>query len=668
MALAKECAQHVSAFVFGSVAVACGVAGAGALAPVVSGATLITTILADLYEKNQKQGAESKRVLKRIISQVTVAWRDDAPGRSHEDRRDISNASDALIEFLPQCEMSRERLVACATDASALPFPQAATALVMEELADKAPDSFGEASPAIARDFAQAVISAAFQTAIEDRAYFEKLEPHLLFEIARTNGLVISMLSDLWDRLDDLPDQTADAVVKKLPEAFAQLGLELGLTRAQTEAILKNFGHENVPADQWAAKLNESAQRLEELEARLGAPSNDEPEIANLLQAAKAAIDEGDFDEADNLLSEAEERDLEEGQRRIKRSARSRAQRGDLAFAAGRFLDAAEHYAAAAERIKPLDPLDWARLKYNQGTALYERGQYDPEPETLENAVTAYRNALEERTQDRVPLKWAKTQMNLGTALTRIGERESGTARLEEAVTAYRKALEEFTRDRVPLQWAMTQNNLGTALQTLGERESGTVRLEEAVTAFRHALEEWTRDRVPLDWAITQNNLGTALATLDERESGTARLEEAVTAFRNALEEWTRDRVPLDWAMTQNNLGNALQTLGQRESGTTRLEQAVTAYRNALKEYTRDRVPLQWAMTQNNLGNALYALGERGDDDALLQAIACYRLALRELREDNAPYYHQQTVDNLNLALALAEERGLDVPDETVPD
>ncbi len=45
--------------------------------------------------------------------------------------------------------------------------------------------------------------------------------------------------------------------------------------------------------------------------------------------------------------------------------------------------------------------------------------------------------------------------------------------RLEEAVTAYRAALEENTRERVPLDWAMTQMNLGNALEILGERETG---------------------------------------------------------------------------------------------------------------------------------------------------------------------------------------------------
>ena len=40
-----------------------------------------------------------------------------------------------------------------------------------------------------------------------------------------------------------------------------------------------------------------------------------------------------------------------------------------------------------------------------------------------------------------------------------LGRRESGTAHLEEAINAYRGALQEATRERVPLQWAMTQTS-----------------------------------------------------------------------------------------------------------------------------------------------------------------------------------------------------------------
>ena len=79
------------------------------------------------------------------------------------------------------------------------------------------------------------------------------------------------------------------------------------------------------------------------------------------------------------------------------------------------------------------------------------------------------------------------TQNNLGTALLRLGERESGTARLDEAVAAFRAALEEYTRERVPLDWAMTQNNLGNALATLGEREHSLGHLQDAHTAVQAA-------------------------------------------------------------------------------------------------------------------------------------------------------------------------------------
>ena len=81
------------------------------------------------------------------------------------------------------------------------------------------------------------------------------------------------------------------------------------------------------------------------------------------------------------------------------------------------------------------------------------------------------------------------------------------TAFLEDAVTAFRNALLEHTRERTPQQWAMARGNLGNALVSLGVRESDSTHLEEAVTAFRDALLECARESVPLQWAAIQNNL-----------------------------------------------------------------------------------------------------------------------------------------------------------------
>ena len=188
------------------------------------------------------------------------------------------------------------------------------------------------------------------------------------------------------------------------------------------------------------------------------------------------------------------------------------------------------------------------------------------------------------------------TKVNLGTALATLGERESGTARLEEAVAAYRDALQEQIRARVPLEWANTQICLGNALRILGARESGTARLEEAVAAYREALQENTRARRssgPFPRTISAMRSVCSAGGRAGRHNSKRPLPPIATPCRKL----TRARVPLLWAGTQNNLGAALRVLGEREGG-RRLEAAVSAYRDALKERTRARVPLYWAQTQ----------------------------------------------------------------------
>jgi hypothetical protein len=81
------------------------------------------------------------------------------------------------------------------------------------------------------------------------------------------------------------------------------------------------------------------------------------------------------------------------------------------------------------------------------------------------------------------------TQNNLGTVLFRLGERESGTARLEEAVAAYRAALEERTHERVPLDWAMSTSNEGVAMVVIADRTNDAVLAEAAVRQIELAYE-----------------------------------------------------------------------------------------------------------------------------------------------------------------------------------
>jgi hypothetical protein len=78
--------------------------------------------------------------------------------------------------------------------------------------------------------------------------------------------------------------------------------------------------------------------------------------------------------------------------------------------------------------------------------------------------------------------------MNLGNALRILGERESGTAELEEAVSTYREVLQENTR--APLDWAMTQNNLGLVHIAFFNKDRQPRHLDDALEAVDGALEE----------------------------------------------------------------------------------------------------------------------------------------------------------------------------------
>jgi tetratricopeptide (TPR) repeat protein len=119
---------------------------------------------------------------------------------------------------------------------------------------------------------------------------------------------------------------------------------------------------------------------------------------------------------------------------------------------------------------------------------------------------------------------------------------------LEQAVAAYKSALEVYTKAHLPQDWARTQNNLGFALWDLGTRsggEEGRKLLEQAVAAYKSALEVYTKADLPQDWALTQNDLGLALHDLGTRsggEEGRKLLEQAVAAYKSA---WRSIRKPI---------------------------------------------------------------------------------------------------------------------------
>lgn len=319
---------------------------------------------------------------------------------------------------------------------------------------------------------------------------------------------------------------------------------------------------------------------------------------------------------------------------------------------------------AASARARG-DEAGWARFRNNLGNALAIQGERTGGAEgvrLLNEAVTAYHDALTVYTRTDMPIDWAMTQNNLGAALEPQGrgtDGPEGLRLLAKAVMAYRDALTVYTRREMAADWAMTQHNLGSALHAQAQRTNvieDLQLLDEAVTAFREALTVRTRADMPAQWAITQNNLGIALATRAQRSGGPEGLRllyEAITAFRDALTVRTRADMPVQWAITQNNLGAALQTQGQRTSGPAGLrllDEAATAYRDALTVYNRADMPVAWAMTQGNVGLALESIAEVDPDRAwahLCEAEMVWAEALTVFTPEHMAYSYDIATDSI---------------------
>jgi tetratricopeptide (TPR) repeat protein len=437
---------------------------------------------------------------------------------------------------------------------------------------------------------------------------------------------------------------------------IADLERRLSVNEAQLIAFFRIIGvaivgEGDVPYRMGEA-LIEIAQRYKKLLNQVEAGQGDDPAVARLQTQAHEALERGDLGLADVLLMEVEKSQSTALERLALDAATTRAQRGNIALTRLKYLDAADHFAAAADHVPAGNDDARANYLHRQAASLYYQGAEFGGNTSLLGAIAVLNEILVLRPRERVPLGWAATQNDLGNALKILGERQGSIWALEDAIAAIKQALLERTRDRVPLDWATTQNNLGNILVRLGERQGTIAPLEEAIAAFKQALLERTRERVPLDWAATQNNLGIALCALGLREKSIGHLKEAIAAHQQALLELTRERVPLQWAATQKNLGNALRALADREGSIERLKEAIAAYEQALLEGTRERVPLVWADTQNDLGNARGRLSQlEGSIECLKEAIAAFERALLERTRERGPLNWAATQHNLGNAL-----------------
>ena len=171
---------------------------------------------------------------------------------------------------------------------------------------------------------------------------------------AEVEDIIAQTLSDRG--LLSLVEATARGVSVAANEKIGELSEQLNLHR---EALARMFGildRDEVPPERLGEELAELARLHQRLLKRKASLNAVDPRVAELRDAASAAIDAAEYEEADALLAEAEAaeleaiRDLREAlTKRTLSAAALRVERGEVARTKPDYRTAASHFGAAAE-------------------------------------------------------------------------------------------------------------------------------------------------------------------------------------------------------------------------------------------------------------------------------------------------------------------------------
>jgi tetratricopeptide (TPR) repeat protein len=191
--------------------------------------------------------------------------------------------------------------------------------------------------------------------------------------------------------------------------------------------ILVKLGEAGVKDEDIPKRLDEKADELIKLRAKVDALQQGTAGLAAIAQEAQALIAKGDLDGARRALAARREAS------RTRRIAASREDAEILALEARvddlqlAYRSAAAKYAEAASLVAPFDAEQQWRFLLGQARELRKQGDEFGDNAALAEAIDVYRQCLDLAPRSERPLDWASTQNNLGTALFRLGERESGT-------------------------------------------------------------------------------------------------------------------------------------------------------------------------------------------------------------------------------------------------
>lgn len=380
-------------------------------------------------------GPESHEALRAIRGQVAKDLNLFAEIERWDTRAELAAADIAMERGLTGCFIDRQELIALALDPQG--FPDAATKLIIGNLAERDPEMFGAAGPAVARGYANLVVKTACQAMIENEGYFKNLRPHLVMETLRGIGSLEEAVDKVHTDVRTLSEKLSDLL------AAQALGIEPsehGLLLSDLQELARLFGvTEETTGNGLTAFLVQKAKEYKLFAEQIEAIDDQVAGLGNLKATARNAADNLNFDEVETLLARVDE--VEAGL-----VAGTKELRATNALLRGHSEQ--DH------------PIDWAMTQNILGSALHSQGERvggEAGNQLLSDAVIAYKAALRVYTEQDHPIDWAMTQNNLGAVFLTIAMHEgcnnpfaylkSSLSHIETALTVFKPETMSFYHD-----------------------------------------------------------------------------------------------------------------------------------------------------------------------------------------------------------------------------
>ncbi len=442
-------------------------------------------------------------------------------------------------------------------------------------------------------------------------------------ELSARTELTKARISDIeTGKIANPQAKTVDALcvalnISRSERAGCHAAPASGLPQRLLENLARHFDVDMPEAteEDLEAFLIAKSEEFREMRQRLRALAFTEGRISELLNAANAALEEGRFETADDLLEDAEAIQMKAVTvLALKKQAEIRIVRGKSALVYGEIKAAADHFERSSLYFSGVEAGLEAQNRHECASQLRYYGYRYKNAEALFQAKDALQRNLDIWEQSTKIDQWCMTKIALGGTSWRLSQfdlQDNAKSHLVAAKIHYQDVLAQCSKKFMPEIFALASLDLANvyADQKMAVPEYNyELNLTEALSLQMSTLSVFDKIKNPREWGIVQHNLSCTYIALSririDQFQSYEDTESAVRHARLSLDVRDPENTLQYWVAYCRTLAEALLDLSSYQSNSDadqHAQRASVILQEAAAKISLREHPHQWEQIQLQL-------------------------------------------------------------------